>query len=93
MMSSNGIPQNPTASNIVSLLPKFTDDDSDLRYMSLNDLYIILTIASNTLFTSDQNTCARVIDALLKLLDDRNGDVQSQAIKWWGQSSIYETFG
>ena len=81
-MSSSGIPSNPNSSNIVLLLPKFTDNDSDLRYMSVNDLYTILNIGPSTIFANDHATCSRVIDSLLKLIDDRNGDVQSQAIKW-----------
>ena len=72
----------PTSSQVLQLLPKFSDADADLRYMSLNDLYVTLNAAPQSLFNNDFNTCARAVDALLKTLDDSNGDVQSQAIKW-----------
>ena len=81
-MSSSSVPQHPTSNNVAQLLPKFNDADADLRYMSLNDLYSILNAAPTTLFNNDYNTCARTVDGLLKTLDDPNGDVQSQAIKW-----------
>ena len=73
----------PTSGQVLQLLPKFSDADSDLRYMSLNDLYVVLTTAPQSIFNNDFNTCARAVDALLKTLDDSNGDVQSQAIKWY----------
>lgn len=81
-MAASGIPINPTILNVAQLLPKFEDADSDIRFMSLNDLFGILTVAPPTIFSNEYNTCARVIDAMLKSLDDQNGDVQSQALKW-----------
>ena len=79
---SSAVPQNPTANSVAALLPKLNDADSDLRYMSLNDLYSILNAGSQNFLLGDYNTCARTIDGLLKTLDDQNGEVQNQAIKW-----------
>lgn len=79
---SSAVPQHPSANNVAALLPRLNDPDSDLRYMSLNDLYNILNSGSPNFLLSDYNTCARTIDGLLKTLDDQNGEVQNQAIKW-----------
>ncbi|MCJ1305298.1 hypothetical protein MMC08_008112, partial [Hypocenomyce scalaris] len=81
---SSAVPQNPTANSVAALLPKLNDADSDLRYMSLNDLYSILNAGSQNFLLGDYNTCARTIDGLLKTLDDQNGEVQNQAIKCLG---------
>lgn len=74
--------QNLTPANVSVLLPKLNDPDSDLRYMSLNDLYSVLTAASPNFLISDYHTCAKTIECLLKALDDSHGEVQNQAIKW-----------
>lgn len=76
------VPQNPTSSHVAALLPRLNDADSDLRYMSLNDLFSILNVGAPNFLASDYNTCARTIDGLLKTLDDQNGEVQNQSIKW-----------
>ena len=73
--------QNYNASDVILLLPKFGDLDSDIRFMSLVDLCNILNAGPPALLQSDYNTAAKVIDCLLKSLDDTNGDVQSQALK------------
>ena len=80
---SNTIPQNPTSSSVAALLPKFTDVDADLRYMALNDLQSILRAGHPGFLLSDLTTIGRTVDALLKTLDDSNGEVQNQAIKWY----------
>lgn len=49
--------------------------------MSLVDLCNILNTGPPALLLNDFNICARTVEALLKLLDDTNGDVQSQALK------------
>ena len=79
---SNTTPQNPTATNVAALLPKFTDADADLRYMALNDLQNLLGAGHPGFLLSDLTTVGRTVDALLKTLDDTNGEVQNQAIKW-----------
>ena len=70
-----------TSGDVATLLPKFSDLDSDIRYMSWVDLCNILAQGPPHLLVNDYNTSARVVDCLLKALDDTNGDVQSQALK------------
>ncbi len=78
--------QNPTPAQALALLPKLGDADADLRYMSLNDLYNILNAGSPTFLISDYHASAKIIDGVLMTLDDQNGEVQNQAIKWWVSS-------
>lgn len=75
-------PPNPTPAGIVALLPKLSDADADIRYMSLNDLDNILKSANPGFLTNEYHTCAKTLECLLKTLDDTNGEVQNQAIKW-----------
>ena len=72
----------PTTAQCLSLLPKLSDADADLRYMSLNDLYSLLNAGSATFLSTEYHTCAKIIDGILLTLDDQNGEVQNQAIKW-----------
>ena len=74
--------QNPTPAQALALLPKLSDADADLRYMSLNDLYDILDAGAPNFLTSDYHSSAKIIDGILMTLDDQNGEVQNQAIKW-----------
>ena len=83
-MSSSSVPQNPNSHNVASLLPKLQDADSDIRYMTLNDLHTMLTIGSPTFLTHDYTTCCKVVDGLLHTLADTHGDVQNMAIKCLG---------
>ena len=69
--------------DIHQLLPKLDDPDSDIRYMNLEDLCDGLIKAPTTLLAKESNTCLKIIEQLLKTLDDTNGDVQSQALKWY----------
>lgn len=71
-----------TQQNIHSLLGKLDDPDADLRYMSLNDLYTILTSQSSAFLQTDSRSSTKLADGLLKALDDQHGDVQNQALKW-----------
>lgn len=73
---------NPTSHDVQMLMGKFEDPDSDIRYMTLVDLCSMLTNGSPNLLLKDYNGCNRIIDGLIRLLDDSNGDVQSQALKW-----------
>ncbi len=77
------VPQNPTPAQALALLPKLSDADADLRYMSLNDLYSTLNAGASTFLTNDYHTSAKIIDGVLQTLDDQNGEVQNQAIKWY----------
>lgn len=65
-----------------SLLSKLDDADPDMRYMSLNDLYVVLNNPSSTYLAHDQFSSAKLAEGLLKALDDQHGDVQNQALKW-----------
>ena len=78
---ASSVRQNYTASDVASLLPKFVDSDSDIRFMSLVDLRNILNAGPPTLLVGDSHTAGKVIDCLIVLLDDTSGDVQSQALK------------
>lgn len=69
--------------NLNSLLLKLDDPDADLRYMSLNDLLGILNNPNSSFLSHDQHSASRLVDGLLKALDDQHGDVQNQALKWF----------
>ncbi|KAI9840396.1 MAG: hypothetical protein M1837_001654 [Sclerophora amabilis] len=81
---ATSIPANPTPQTVAALLPKLNDADSDFRFMSLNDLYTVLTTANKGFLLQDYNTSARAVDGILKTLDDQNGEVQNLAIKCLG---------
>ncbi|CAI4214804.1 unnamed protein product [Parascedosporium putredinis] len=80
-MSSTGIPPNPSPNMVLQLLQRMTDADPDFRFMSLNDLLQVLTIAKPDLLHHEYNIGARTVDALTKALDDQNGEVQNLAVK------------
>ncbi|KAH8600327.1 TATA-binding protein interacting [Bisporella sp. PMI_857] len=80
-MASAQISQNPTSQTVAGLLPKLHDADPDFRFMSLNDLYQVLTIGKPDFLHNDYNTAARAVDGIIKTLDDQNGEVQNLAIK------------
>jgi cullin-associated NEDD8-dissociated protein 1 len=82
------IPANPTAQTVAALLPKLHDADPDYRFMSLNDLFQVLTIGRPDFLHSDYNTAARAVDGIIKTLDDQNGEVQNLAIKWWAEADL-----
>ena len=76
------IPSNPTAATINTLLQKINDPDPDFRFMALNDLLTALNIGKQDLLQHDYNTASRTADNVVRALDDQNGEVQNQAIKW-----------
>ncbi|POS85513.1 hypothetical protein EPUL_002253 [Erysiphe pulchra] len=80
-MASTQIPLHPTSQTVAQLLPKLHDVDPDYRFMSLNDIFQVLTIGKQDLLHNDFNTAARAVDGIVKTLDDQNGEVQSLAIK------------
>ena len=53
-------------------------NDSDFRFMATNDLTNALAKES---FVLDSDSETKVINAVLKLLDDKNGEVQNLAVK------------
>uniref|UniRef100_A0A3Q3EA19 Uncharacterized protein n=1 Tax=Labrus bergylta TaxID=56723 RepID=A0A3Q3EA19_9LABR len=71
-MSNNGI------SNIYAKFPRdvslFT-----FRFMATNDLMLELQKDSIKL---DEDSERKVVTMLLKLLEDKNGEVQNLAVKW-----------
>ncbi|KAJ3574643.1 hypothetical protein NPX13_g4296 [Xylaria arbuscula] len=82
-MASSAI-NNPNAQTVGALLSKLNDADPDFRFMSLNDLHQILTKSKSDFLTHDYNTSSRVVDAVVKALDDQNGEVQNLAIRCIG---------
>ncbi|KUJ21729.1 cullin binding protein-like protein CanA [Mollisia scopiformis] len=78
------VSSNPTPQQVAQLLPKLHDADPDYRFMSLNDLFQILSVGKHDFLHSDYNTAARAVDGILKTLDDQNGEVQNLAIKCLG---------
>ena len=53
--------------------------DKDFRYMATNDLMAELQKDSIKL---DDESERRVVRMLLKLLEDKNGEVQNLAVRW-----------
>ncbi|KAM6980352.1 cullin-associated NEDD8-dissociated protein 2 [Aplochiton taeniatus] len=64
--------------HISSLLEKMTSTDKDFRFMATNDLMIELQKDSIKL---DEDSERKVVAMLLKLLEDKNGEVQNLAVK------------
>ena len=67
---------------LTSLLPKLNDPDPDIRFMSLSDLATVLASPASSYIANESHSAARVVDGLLKSLQDPNGEVQNQALKW-----------
>ncbi|KAK3051448.1 hypothetical protein LTR09_007471 [Extremus antarcticus] len=83
-MSSTSVPANPVAHNVSMILPKLNDADSDIRYMTLNDLLTMLNSGNPTFIAHDYTLCCKIVDGLLHTLADTHGDVQNMAIKCLG---------
>lgn len=66
----------------MGLVQKLGDPDPDFRFMALNDLLQILSNSKGDLLVHDYSIAARTADAIIKTLDDQNGEVQNLAIKW-----------
>ena len=56
-----------------------TSSDKDFRFMSTNDLMTGIRKDSVKL---DDDSERKIIKMLLKLLEDKNGEVQNLAVKW-----------
>lgn len=74
---------NPSSQTIAGLLLKLADPDPDFRFMSLNDLHQMLTKQKVDFLTHDYNTSSRIVDNIIRTLDDQNGEVQNLAVKWY----------
>lgn len=79
---ATSIPANPTSNTVVQLLAKLGDNDPDFRFMALNDLLSVFANSKSDMLHHDYNTAARTIDSVVNALDDQNGEVQNQALKW-----------
>ncbi|KAL2090831.1 hypothetical protein ACEWY4_013094 [Coilia grayii] len=66
---------------ISNLLEKMTSTDKDFRFMATNDLMMELQKDSIKL---DEDSERKVVAMLLKLLEDKNGEVQNLAVKCLG---------
>uniref|UniRef100_A0A8C8CBY0 TATA-binding protein interacting (TIP20) domain-containing protein n=1 Tax=Oncorhynchus tshawytscha TaxID=74940 RepID=A0A8C8CBY0_ONCTS len=67
--------------HISNLLEKMTSTDKDFRFMATNDLMMELQKDSIKL---DEDSEKKVVTMLLKLLEDKNGEVQNLAVKCLG---------
>ncbi|KAM4612972.1 cullin-associated NEDD8-dissociated protein 2 [Polymixia lowei] len=64
--------------HISNLLEKMTSTDKDFRFMATNDLMLELQKDSIKL---DEDSERKVVAMLLKLLEDKNGEVQNLAVR------------
>uniref|UniRef100_A0A3P9NEE0 Cullin-associated and neddylation-dissociated 1 n=1 Tax=Poecilia reticulata TaxID=8081 RepID=A0A3P9NEE0_POERE len=64
--------------HISNLLEKMTSSDKDFRFMATNDLMTELQKDSIKL---DDDSERKVVRMILKLLEDKNGEVQNLAVK------------
>ncbi|XP_076972603.1 cullin-associated NEDD8-dissociated protein 2 isoform X1 [Tamandua tetradactyla] len=69
------------AFHISSLLEKMTSSDKDFRFMATSDLLSELQKESVQL---DEDSERKVVKMLLRLLEDKNGEVQNLAVKCLG---------
>ncbi|CEP12785.1 hypothetical protein [Parasitella parasitica] len=74
MMSQQGT----NAYMVANLLEKMSNEDRDFRYMALNDLMNELQKES---FHMEAMIEEKVVQAVLLLMDDKNGEVQNLAVK------------
>lgn len=81
---ASGSVSNPTIGTFHQLIGKLTDPDPDFRFMSLDDLLKILNGNRTDLLHSNYSTAAQVVDAVIKTLDDQNGEVQNMALRCIG---------
>lgn len=58
---------------------QMTSSDKDFRFMATNDL---MTELQKDNIKLDDDSERKVVKMLLKLLEDKNGEVQNLAVKW-----------
>uniref|UniRef100_A0A4X1UDQ2 Cullin associated and neddylation dissociated 2 (putative) n=2 Tax=Sus scrofa TaxID=9823 RepID=A0A4X1UDQ2_PIG len=75
------------AFHISSLLEKMTSSDKDFRFMATSDLMSELQKDSIQL---DEDSERKVVKMLLRLLEDKNGEVQNLAVKCSSSLSVYQ---
>ncbi|KAF1941448.1 TIP120-domain-containing protein [Clathrospora elynae] len=83
-MAPSSVPAHPTPHDVARLLPRFSHEDPDYRFMALSDLHDILVTAHAGLLLHDDVTAAKTVQGLLLTLVDANGEVQNQAVKCLG---------
>uniref|UniRef100_A0A3Q4BY11 Uncharacterized protein n=1 Tax=Mola mola TaxID=94237 RepID=A0A3Q4BY11_MOLML len=66
--------------HISNLLEKMSSADKDFRFMATNDLMLELQKDGIKL---DEDSEGKVVTRLLQLLEDKNGEVQNLAVKWY----------
>ncbi|MCP9262800.1 Cullin-associated NEDD8-dissociated protein 1 [Dirofilaria immitis] len=66
---------------IASLLEKMSSTDKDYRFMATNDLIVEL---QNDSIKLDDESERRVVNMVVRLLEDKNGEVQNLAVKCLG---------
>ena len=64
---------------VTNLMDKMQSMDKDFRFMAINDL--IAELQKST-FKIESNLETGVVQLVLKLLEDKNGEVQNLAVKW-----------
>uniref|UniRef100_A0A914ZPD0 TATA-binding protein interacting (TIP20) domain-containing protein n=8 Tax=Parascaris univalens TaxID=6257 RepID=A0A914ZPD0_PARUN len=69
------------AYQITGLLEKMSSSDKDYRFMATNDL---MTELQNDSIKLDDDSERKVVRMLLRLLEDKNGEVQNLAVKCLG---------
>lgn len=67
--------------HIANLLEKMTSADKDFRFMATNDL---MSELQKDAIKLDEDSERKVVKMLLKLLEDKNGEVQNLAVKCMG---------
>ena len=67
-----------------------TSTDKDFRFMATNDLMTELQKDSIKL---DDDSERKVVKMLLKLLEDKNGEVQNLAVRYLFNVNVFVKFG
>lgn len=76
---------------VMGHVQRLGDTDPDFRFMALNDLLQLLMGAKPEFLNHDYSVAARTVDAIIKTLDDQNGEVQNLAIKWSALAPLLST--
>ncbi|KAG9023812.1 hypothetical protein FRB95_012465 [Tulasnella sp. JGI-2019a] len=74
----------PRSYQIQQLLDKMLSPDQDFRFMALNDLMAEVAL-DRTLFQGDEASEVKVLNQVLKLIEDKISEVKNQAVKCLGQ--------
>ncbi|KAF2396873.1 cullin-associated NEDD8-dissociated protein-like protein [Trichodelitschia bisporula] len=69
-----------SVANPTGLLPRLQDEDPDIRYMALNDLFELLNATGASVLAHDAPASNRVADGLVSSLKDKSGEVQNMAM-------------